>query len=78
MTKDRCDGCNASFNTEPRAPMLIEATWAKLAAPEETLCAGCMLKRAMERRIDLALSDLVPCEFNRWGRPSWFDLFSQL
>jgi hypothetical protein len=76
--KDRCDGCRASFNVAPRAPMLIAATWAKLAAPRETLCASCFVNRAIERRVDLVLSDLVPCEFNRWGKPSWFDLFSQL
>ena len=60
--KDRCDGCRASFNVAPR----------------ETLCASCFVNRAIERRVDLVLSDLVPCEFNRWGKPSWFDLFSQL
>src|SRR5262249_29668080 len=42
------------------------------------MCASCLLNRAMERRADLAVTDLVPCEFNRWGSPSWFDLFSQL
>jgi hypothetical protein len=78
MTRDRCDGCQARFDVEPRAPILIDATWAKLAEPQETLCVSCMLKRAIERRVDLAVTDLVPCEFNRWGSPSWFDPFSQL
>ena len=77
MIRDRCDCCRASFEVEPRAPMLIDETWRKLAERHETLCASCMLKRAIKRRVDLALSDLVPCDFNRWGKPSWFDLFSQ-
>jgi hypothetical protein len=74
MTRDRCDGCQARFDVEPRAPILIDATWAKLAEPQETLCASC----GSAARVDLAVTDLVPCEFNLWGSPSWFDLFSQL
>jgi hypothetical protein len=37
---NHCDGCGASFDVAPRAPMLIDATWAKLAEPQETLCAS--------------------------------------
>ena len=51
MTNDRCDGCQASFDVAPRAPMLIDATWAKLAEPQEVLCASCMLNRSIERRV---------------------------
>ena len=75
---NHCDGCDASFDDEPRAPVLIDATWAKLADKHEMLCASCLLNRSIERRVLLAVADLVPCEFNRWGSPSWFDLFSQL
>jgi hypothetical protein len=67
---DHCDGCGASFNAEPRAPVLIDATWAKLAKQHETLCASCLLNRAIARRVLLTVADLVPCEFNRWGSPS--------
>ena len=77
-SSNHCDGYGASFDAEPRAPVLIDATWAKLAEKRETLCASCMLDRAIKRRVDLTVADLVPCEFNRWGSPSWFDLFSQL
>jgi len=77
-SNDHCSACHASLDAEPQAPMLIDATWGKLAAPQETLCAACMLDRAIKRRVDLTVADLVPCEFNRWGSPSWFDLFSQL
>jgi hypothetical protein len=75
---DHCDGCGAGFDAEPRAPVLIDTTWAKLAEKHETLCAPCLLNRSIERRVLLTVADLVPCEFNRWGSPSWFDLFSQL
>jgi hypothetical protein len=34
--------------------------------------------KRIERRVDLTVADLVPCPFNRWGSPSWLDLFSQL
>jgi hypothetical protein len=56
--------------------VLIDAIWKGLADKHETLRASCFVELAIERRVDLALSE--PCEFNRWGKPSWFDLFSQL
>src|SRR5215471_7010548 len=40
---NHCDGCDASFDDEPRAPVLIDATWAKLAEPQETLCDSCFI-----------------------------------
>jgi hypothetical protein len=56
--------------------MLRDASWAKLANKDETLCAGCMFDRA--RGVELTLADLNPCPFNTWHRPlSWFDLFAR-
>jgi hypothetical protein len=39
--KSKCDGCRRSFDDVPLAPMLIDATWAKLASPRRLLCADC-------------------------------------
>jgi hypothetical protein len=72
---DRCDACGASFWKVPRAPMLTDNAWAELAEARETLCAGCMFERAVERRVALTWADLLPCEFNFWHSPSWYDLF---
>jgi hypothetical protein len=74
---DRCDGCRQSFNDVPRAPMLRDAAWRKLADPQAILCAGCMLERAIDRSVDLTLADLLPCPFNLFHAPrSWYHLFA--
>ena len=78
MTDDRCDACGRSFADQPLAPMLIDVTWLKLADEYEMLCVECMSKRAIERRIDLTISDLLDCPFNHWQRPLWLHLFRDL
>jgi hypothetical protein len=72
-----CDGCHKSFDDVPHAPMLHDHVWARLAAANENLCPGCMLERAIERKVCLDLSSLRPCAFNlfHWPR-SYFNLFA--
>jgi len=78
MSKSRrCDDCRQSFERVPHAPMLLTASWAKLAKPDENLCVDCFFERAIKRRVVLTLTDLKPCPFNRFGKPSFFDLFTQ-
>jgi hypothetical protein len=58
--------------------MLIDETWAKIAKKDETLCAYCFFARSIERRLDIRLSDLLDCEYNRFHSPSsWWNLFSE-
>jgi hypothetical protein len=57
-----------------QAPILTDAAWAKIAKPDEALCMACFLSRADGIR----LVDLLPCPFNLFGSPSWFDLFLSL
>jgi len=71
-----CDGCRLSFDRRLRChtklgPMVHTATWRQLADdPRETLCFGCMNRRATERLgRGLALNDLRLCE---WNLP-WLD-----
>jgi hypothetical protein len=74
--KNKCDGCGESFDDVPLAPVLIDATWLRVAAKRETLCVGCMFQRATERSVALTLADLAPCPFNVFHSPrSWYDLF---
>jgi hypothetical protein len=77
--KQACAGCHKSFDEEPAAPMLTDAAWAKFAGPKDQLCAGCFFSRAIERRINLTLANLLPCPFNLFHTPrSWFDMFASL
>jgi hypothetical protein len=50
----KCDTCHRSFNRVPRAPMLQDAVWCRLADEKEVLCAECCFERAFELNIDLA------------------------
>jgi hypothetical protein len=50
--------------------------WRKLAPVHETLCVKCFSSAAIEAKVDLDVSCLLPCSFNLLSRPhSWFDLF---
>jgi hypothetical protein len=57
------------------APMFKDKTLQQLAEKHEYLCAGCCFNRAIARDVVLTFSDLLPCRFNLFGKPSWFDLF---
>ena len=62
----------------PSAPMLFDASWAKLAHDRENLCRHCFFQRVADRGVAVTLADLRPCEFNCFRSPlSWFDLFSK-
>jgi hypothetical protein len=54
--------------------MLHDRVWRQLALEAETLCGGCMFKRATAQHIELTLADLVPCLFN--VRFYWFEFFA--
>lgn len=77
MSLDRCDACGARFAFVPRAPLLANEIRARLAMLEEGLCARCCFDRARQRRVVLTTADLVVCQFNRRGAPSWFALFQK-
>jgi len=75
---DKCDACQQSFDDVPRARMLRDAVWRKLAERQASLCAGCMFERAVDRSVDLTLADLEPCPFNLFGaRMCWYHLFAK-
>jgi hypothetical protein len=80
LRKYRCDACHQSLNKVPQAPMLHDQVWGRLVGPQEKiLCAPCLFERA-NRLMDhpLGLADLLPCTFNLFGKPCWFDLFISL
>ena len=74
-----CSRCAAPLDAAgSNAPMLMDGSWRKLAAPDEELCVKCFLDRAIERRVVLTLADLKPCPVNLFHTPhSWFDLFAR-
>jgi hypothetical protein len=58
--------------------MLTDAAWSRLAKQGELLCAECFFARAIERKVPIGLTDVLPCPFNLFHRPlSWFDLFAK-
>jgi hypothetical protein len=75
----RCDGCRRSWNEVYAGPMLCDATWRRLADEAETLCEDCVRQRSFDRRVRIALADLLPCEFNLFHWPhSYFNLFASI
>jgi hypothetical protein len=76
--RHRCDECWRSFDKTRVAPMLREATWQKIARPDEALCGRCMFQRARECKVEITFADLLPSPFNLDGTPnSWFDRLLQ-
>ena len=80
LRKYRCDACHQSLNKVPQAPMLHDHVWNRLVDPrEKLLCAPCLFERASRLMgHPLGLADLLPCTFNLFGKPCWFDLFRSL
>ena len=80
MSNNWCDGCRRTWdeNDAPMAPVLDDASWAKIAAATETLCGSCFFQRINERHVALALADLRPCPVNlRYWPHSWFNFFAR-
>jgi hypothetical protein len=77
----RCTDCRRRLVVDvAMAPMLHDRAWRRLAREDETLCAGCMFKRAAARHVKLTLAHLRPCPFNLGGAEAmtcWFNRFAR-
>jgi|SRR5262249_21383891 len=67
-----CDDCGRS--DVRMAPMLMDASWRRLAHKRELLCGDCLNALARQRGVKITLADLRPCAFN--GFAGWFEEFA--
>jgi hypothetical protein len=63
MRSGNCTQCGKShrYGDVPRAPMLHNDVWLRIAFKHEVLCAFCFSNRLIERRFKLNSEHLRPC-----------------